>query len=260
MCSWNKFWTKRYKKTENSVATEELGAKELGVGSKNRVLCVSPCTQYHTGQADHLSHPLQPTLRTLPYPHSLKEWAHSPMGNMVTYFHLSSSLHRSPTKTQICLASVSFYWLGKAKNPGQYRCHQEKRPPREFANGLNPKGDVSSDVNAHWQIFLRVFFQSVKWYSGETMNFLGHFVLNFFFFLLFVTPKVLTYRKESKKNILCSNSTKHLTLKDKETSTLMCRRGGLKPGREEVFPWVSDLNKEGQSQEDGGAEQKRGRS
>ena len=43
MCSWNKFWNKRYKKTENSAAiSEELGAKELGVGSKNRVLCMSP--------------------------------------------------------------------------------------------------------------------------------------------------------------------------------------------------------------------------
>lgn len=43
MCSWNKFWTTRYKKTENSAAiSEELGAKELGVGSKNRVLCMSP--------------------------------------------------------------------------------------------------------------------------------------------------------------------------------------------------------------------------
>ena len=43
MCSWNKFWTKRYKKTENSEAiSEELGAKELGVGSKNRVLSMPP--------------------------------------------------------------------------------------------------------------------------------------------------------------------------------------------------------------------------
>ena len=74
MCSWNKFWTKRYKKTENSEAiSEELGAKELGVGSKNRVLCMSPCTQYHKGAGRPPKPPLQPTIRTLPYPHSLKE-------------------------------------------------------------------------------------------------------------------------------------------------------------------------------------------
>ena len=67
MCSWNKSWTKRYKKTNNSVAiSEELGAKELGVGSKNRVLCMSPCTQHHKGVGRPPKPPLRPTSRHSP--------------------------------------------------------------------------------------------------------------------------------------------------------------------------------------------------
>ena len=48
MCSWGKFFTKRYEGEKKKSVSEDPGSKlKLGVGSKSRVLHIAPCTQHY---------------------------------------------------------------------------------------------------------------------------------------------------------------------------------------------------------------------
>ena len=62
--SWSKFCTKRYKKTKNPTATSE--EQKQGIGSKSRVLHMSPALNATRGMGNPPKPPLQPDPWTHP--------------------------------------------------------------------------------------------------------------------------------------------------------------------------------------------------
>ena len=127
MHSWDKLWTRRYKKTKKSQC------HFWRAGSKNRVsgakagYCPRPLhSTPPKGRANHLSHTSSPTHGHTPtLTHTRNQLA--PLGDQsrepVTCFH---SLLQ-PQKPQKSLAWISYLtsyqFLLKAKNPGRYHSH-----------------------------------------------------------------------------------------------------------------------------------------
>ena len=79
MHSWDKIWTKRYKKTKkkpNWISVEEQGVR---AGSKSRVLCMPPCKQHHQRSGGNTPEPsLQPSACTHPYCHPVQRTSSFP--------------------------------------------------------------------------------------------------------------------------------------------------------------------------------------
>ena len=132
MCSWGKFWTKRYKekkKNQPTAISEEPGAKILGVWPQSRVLHISTTK----GWTNHLSHPCSSTSGLTPaLTHILRNELTLPWGmskGTCCLFSLLPAKARSPIKHCLNflsgLQSVSIYW--RNQRPGGYHvdptCH-----------------------------------------------------------------------------------------------------------------------------------------
>ena len=67
MLSWDKLWTKRYKKTKKAqLPLLKRREQKQGVGSKSRALRMPPAHTPPEGRADHLGHPSGPTPGSAP--------------------------------------------------------------------------------------------------------------------------------------------------------------------------------------------------
>ena len=111
-----------------------LKSQEPKTGRKSRSGTThAPSTSIMKRQGNHLSHLSSPAPGRSPTFTSYKEWAwplsRSRQGNLLLVFTPSCSRPRSPSKALpefLVWLIVNSYWLGKAKNPGQYQLHWQQ--------------------------------------------------------------------------------------------------------------------------------------
>ena len=133
LCSWGKFWAKRYKKDQKNkpFTSEELGAK-IGCQEQNQVLSTPPAPYTTKGWANHWSHPCSPTrghtLTFTPYKEEVcpLPWEAHKQGNLLLAL-APCCCSRGPNEAFpvfLVWPLVNFYWLRKAKNPGWYQYYR----------------------------------------------------------------------------------------------------------------------------------------
>ena len=119
LCSWGKFWTKRYKKTpQNPSSPEELGAK-IVYQEQKQVLSTLPALNTTKGWTNHPSHPCRRTcghtLTLTPYKeevaHPLGEPASKVMHSLFLLPSASAGAQMKPCLDFLCdLQSISINW------------------------------------------------------------------------------------------------------------------------------------------------------
>ena len=129
LCSWGKFWTKRYKRPK------QFNCHFWRAGNKNRVLgakaghCACPLQSTpRKGWADHLSHASSQAPGHTPTLSAYKEPAPSPSRSQRAREPVTCSrfprCSRGPSKALpefLLWPRINFYWLGKAQNPGRHQ-------------------------------------------------------------------------------------------------------------------------------------------